>query len=372
MSSSSRILLNAVGDISLGDYNMTIGFGVSNVIKKRSPHFLFERTMPILRKGDIVFGNLEGVLSNAGSINSNIDSLVMRGSPESISGLTYAGFNILNVANNHMMQHGIVAFRETCTLLVENGIRPLGLKGDSSYSSQPVITSVKGKRLGFLGYAFEHDKYAKDLGYAFGKRDEVVHDICLLRSEVDILIVSCHWGLELIKRPSIYIADFARELIDHGVDVILGHHPHVIQGIEKYNEKLITYSLGNFIFDLANSECNRSMILQIDINDDRLDYKIVPLNINSYYQPYPLCGAEKKERIDEIRELSSKIPHNSGELTDEMIANYYWEYFRLVRLDKLSTLCKFLMNLHRIKPSILVKIVSAKIIFRVKKILAKS
>lgn len=361
MTTSPELSIHAVGDISLGDYNMALGFGVRSTIERKGCTYIFEEIGTFLGNADIVFGNLEGVLSDKGLDNNKYDSIVMRGAPEAVLGLRQAGFTILNVANNHMMQHGIEAFNDTCDLLRSNGIHPLGIKGSSEYSSCPVILPIKNKKIGFLGYALEHDRYSNNLGYAFGKRESILQDVCMLRQDVDLLVVSCHWGLELINRPSLHTISLARCMVDNGVDIILGHHPHVIQGIERYSDKLIVYSLGDFVFDLANPECNQSIILGINYDGKKINCTAYPIRINNRFQPYLLTGEERDRGIKKVNELSDKIPPDIHDITDEVIAEYYREYSRLIKRDKVYTIIKLIANIGKIEQRKLYMMVISKL-----------
>ena len=241
---SNCIKLTAVGDISFGDFPFCPGFGIRSTLE-RSP---FEEVSSLLKRGDIVFGNLETCLSNHGLDNKQLISLEMRGKPEFVSFLREGGFNVLNMANNHTMQHGMTAFLETVKRLKKTGIHVVGL---CNQAVNPVIVQCKGRTVGFLGFAFEHDNYGNtSLGYAYAPNSSIKRDIESLRQQVDIVIVSCHWGLEFINKPSPYTVFIGRKMIDWGADIVLGHHPHVVQGAEYYKNGLIVYSLGNFLFDM--------------------------------------------------------------------------------------------------------------------------
>ena len=166
--------------------------------------FPFEHVAPVLRDGHIIFGNLACVLSNNNFVKGRLSSLQLRGSPDSANGLKQAGFNVVSVTNNHSMDHGIEAFEETIETLRVRNIMPVGLI-DSSGNCIPHVVQRAG--------------------------------------------VFLHWGNEYIQRPSPEQVRLAHTLIDNGADIISGHHPHCLQGIENYKSRLIVYSLGNFVFD---------------------------------------------------------------------------------------------------------------------------
>ena len=285
------ISLIAVGDISFGDSPKCLGFGVKSKVKKKGAGFIFEKIKDQLN-ADIVFGNLEAVLSDEGLIPYDFASEQMRGPVECVDSLSRAGFNVLNIANNHMLQHGEKAFWDCIERLKKKNIAIVGLKGSGKYYSEPAIINIKKKTIGFLGFSFEEDNRLgklADFGYAAcGDTDIVCSDVRRLKKDVDFVIVSLHWGLEFALRPSNYLVEMARRIIDAGTNVILGHHPHVVQCVERYNDGVVCYSLGNFIFDMKwNKLCTRSVIVQFELDDlhNQNQFRIFPVRINSNFQP---------------------------------------------------------------------------------------
>ena len=139
---AASLTIAVVGDICLSDHLLCYGFGVKSAVDKYGDEFIFKNIIPLLDDADIIFGNLECVLSNKGLKDNDIKSRLFRGKPEHISVLKKAGFNILNIANNHTMQYGCEAFIDMERLLLENSIDPLGVKGDDKYNSKPVCMAL--------------------------------------------------------------------------------------------------------------------------------------------------------------------------------------------------------------------------------------
>jgi len=295
VSEANKVKLSAVGDIMLGDLPACFGFGVGSKIKQYGPHFPFSMIMDTLTDNDILLGNLESVLSNRQMNKWWLPTLYMRGDPRAVNTLINCGFKVLSVSNNHMMQHGAEAFRDTVNILKSNGICPIGLKSGSQFNSKPYITEIKGIRLGFLGYSLRPEEYRPtEVLYCHANENTIIEDIHRIREDVDFVIISLHWGDEYVQRPSPNQIAMARRLINEGADIILGHHPHVLQGIENYEGGLIAYSLGNFIFDMWMSETRKSIVLEILISEKGIDdFRIIPLMISERYQPYILNGKEK-------------------------------------------------------------------------------
>jgi gamma-polyglutamate biosynthesis protein CapA len=282
------IQITAVGDICLSDHILCSGFGVKSTIGKYGKDYLFQNVKEYFQDSDIVFANLECVLSNKNLDANDIRSTLFRGSPEYIDILKKAGFNILNIANNHSMQHGFEAFNDMKMNLQKNSIHPLGIKDVNNLLSLPVIFDITNIKIAFIGYSLEKDKYSDDeLPYAKGDLSNIKKDISDLKKLADIIIVSVHWGLELMLSPSNNTIKLARQIIDSGADIILGHHSHTLQGIERYKDKLINYSLGNFVFDLLwDTNARRTGIFKIYIDSTKnITYKFIPVFINNHNQP---------------------------------------------------------------------------------------
>ena len=356
---AASLTIAVVGDICLSDHLLCYGFGVKSAVDKYGDEFIFKNIIPLLDDADIIFGNLECVLSNKGLKDNDIKSRLFRGKPEHISVLKKAGFNILNIANNHTMQYGCEAFIDMERLLLENSIDPLGVKGDDKYNSKPVLYDIKNKKIAMLGYSFEKDRHADgELAYAKGNFETIRQDIAELKNNEnpDYIILSCHWGLELMLRPSNHTVKLARQLIDIGVDIILGHHSHTLQGCETYKNKLIIYSLGNFIFDLQwDVNTRKTGIYKIAISDNgQINHNFIPIYINNNYQP-TLDG------INSDIWDKKQIPDDPDEDIEYANLIYYSEYNKLEKKLYFKKLIFVLKNIWRLKARVIIQLVKQKI-----------
>lgn len=358
--SSDIVTVSVVGDISLGDFPFCIGYGVGSKIETSGSEFIFENIKERFKESDIVFGNLETIISSNGLKKNDLSSVEMRGDPKSVKGLIDSHFSILNVANNHSLQHGEKAFQETVDTLQLNGIQVCGLACKNHWHAQPVIIEKQGVKFGFLGYAFETDKYYKDeLKYAFANTDFIKKDIMNLKKNVDHIMVSCHWGLEFINRPSVSIIRLARQMVDWGAGVILGHHAHVLQGYEKYNDSIIFYGLGNFVFDMSwDQKFMQSMIVNLKINKlSVLDVEICPIIINDSYQPTVTSDGGGEKIIKLIENLSKAICRELEGDTEYNSYTYYMEYEKIRNRNRYLSYLYFLKNIKRANLLILGQIV---------------
>jgi poly-gamma-glutamate synthesis protein (capsule biosynthesis protein) len=162
----------------------------------------------------------------------------------------------------------------------------------------PAIIRIKGKRLAFLSYSLtfplEFFASANRPGTAPGYADFVKADIEKVRPTADLVIVSFHWGAELMTAAKDYQIELGRQAVDWGADLVLGHHPHVLQELEMYKGRLIAYSLGNFVFGSESHRTNSSMILLLSFQGNTLArVEAVPLDVNNYrvkYRPRVLTG----------------------------------------------------------------------------------
>lgn len=295
----SKVKLIVVGDISL---------------QTRSDSHPFEKVEEVFKDKDILFGNLETVLSNRGKMAEK--AVVLHTSPDKVKWLNDAGFDILSVANNHIMDLGIEGFNETLDVLNKNNLNFIGCS-NHNFNQSYVVIKVNTTKIGFLGYY--EGGFNKPQNGVLIKRmnaDNIIKDIVSLKPECDVIVLSLHWGIENVFYPSPKQIDLAHKLIDNGATIILGHHPHVIRGIERYKKGLIAYSLGNFQFNpsLSYSPNNQSFILSMELTKSGLsDYDIIPVKIDYNLVPYVPAEEEQEEIRRFITEISQPI--NNGTVT---------------------------------------------------------
>lgn len=282
--SSKPTTLIFVGDIMLDR-------GIEWSVDKYSQgnwKFPFLKITDYLNEADILFGNLEGPISDKGVKVGSIYSFC--NDPKAIKGLTYAGFDILSVANNHIFDYGREAMEDTFLRLKEGGIDYLGGGFDEVEAYSPLIKEINDTKIAFLAYTNLGTEYWSARGNRSGIAwldEKIPDDIKKAREQTDIAIVSFHFGEEYWSFPTPEQKYLARLAIDSGADLVIGHHSHVIQEIENYKQGYIAYSLGNFIFDQGFSEeTMEGLLLKVIIEKDRIK-KVIPIKIkiNEYFQP---------------------------------------------------------------------------------------
>jgi poly-gamma-glutamate synthesis protein (capsule biosynthesis protein) len=207
--------------------------------------FPFRRVAARLQAADVAFGNLECVAATAGPPTT------FRADPRTLTGLREAGFDVVSLANNHTADAGLAALAEMASHLDRLGIGVAGLRYPPA-AQRPTIVRAKGVRIGFLAYSWSAGDFLPRDGepeIARTRRNEMATEIAAARSDVDYLVVSLHMGADLAPRSGPGQQEKARAAIDAGADLVVGHHPHVPQEVERYGRGFIAYSLGDFVFD---------------------------------------------------------------------------------------------------------------------------
>ena len=295
------IKLAFVGDVMCGDSFSLMGKGTASMIDRYGVDFLPEETVQILRSHDMVMGNVECVLSDAGRKENSLRKLHMRGRPGTAKLLSAWGFTVANVANNHILEQGRDAALDTINNLRQAGIQVIGGGAENLMrrGAELVKLCIKGRTIYILGICLREEKYAYDGGV---DRFEAIEQVRMCRRDADVVVISIHWGDELIAYPGLRQRELASQLQQAGADIIIGHHPHVFQGIDQRGSVLVAYSLGNFIFDGFSAATGWSIILSVTLKADKtLDYEAVPIVRDKEFRPQIAKGSQKAQLWSEIQ-----------------------------------------------------------------------
>jgi len=253
-----------VGDVMLGDHPVCFGHGVRSQAIKQGLGALLSDASAVFREHDAVIGNLETVLSAQGEEPRNLQALEFRGQPSFAAVLFESGFTALSLANNHILEHGSDAFKETVETLNIQGLQVLGLMG-SAQGLDPVPLH-REPNVVVLACSMRPEVYAaKNDHYAQPEAATLISEVARQAQTDRVVIVSLHWGREYQSFPSPDQRTLAHALIDAGATLVVGHHPHVMQPVESYSHGLIAYSLGNFLFDSWLPDCKKSKILSVEL-----------------------------------------------------------------------------------------------------------
>lgn len=204
----------------------------------------------VLTGADLAVGNLECVIATVGEMVPKAYNF--RCHPRNVP-LLAAYFGAVSVANNHSGDYGKEAFAEQLELLAKGKVPYFGGGRNLTEAHSPLIVERNGLRIALLGYnEVELESYKagpEAPGLAWSSDEQVVRDIAAAKAQADLVVVYPHWGLEYQRNPSERQHSLARKMIDAGADLVVGAHPHVTQTAEYYKDRLIVYSLGNFVFD---------------------------------------------------------------------------------------------------------------------------
>jgi poly-gamma-glutamate synthesis protein (capsule biosynthesis protein) len=286
--------------IFAGDLNFAVNFEYA---AQHRPINVFAHWKRIGRY-DLMMVNLENAVTQ--SVDSMEKEFVFKMKPEFLSQLCGAGISIVNCANNHTADFGVEGILETIHQLDSAGIRHTGIGRNLAEARKPVIFHVKGIRIGFLGYGGEGTFIASRTQPGTTSRSQwlILEDIKRLRPHIDFIVINLHWGEELETKPDSNQILLAHRMIECGADLIVGHHPHVLQGIERYRGKIIAYSLGNFVFG-GNSRCANSetAVLKVRFAKDTMEVLAVPVSVRNW-QPAPADSSTAYRVLQCLQERS--------------------------------------------------------------------
>jgi poly-gamma-glutamate capsule biosynthesis protein CapA/YwtB (metallophosphatase superfamily) len=306
------ITMNFVGDIMLARR-------IEDFINLYGYEPIFNPTSPILGEAaDITVVNLECALTDQGTPHPT-KAVVFRGSPENVAALTYAGIDAVTIANNHILDYGLLGLQQTQSVLEGEDILSFGAGANSYEAMQPAFYLKSGVNFGLLGSSDRTGQYNNEQPYlnaGFNKpgfanltESNIVQQINSVRDIADLIILEMHSGSEYSVSPEDWFGkiilnedpdadeDYSPDLraplesdieirhfaINQGADLVICHHPHMIQGLEVYQRKLIAHSLGNFVFDLNYPETYPTVILNSKINETGFyEYNIIPVYIDDY------------------------------------------------------------------------------------------
>ncbi len=299
----ATITVAAVGD-------MIFDRRVKSLISERGGEAPLARVAKRLRKADITIGNLESPLSKRGTMDADKD-VTFRGDPRAIEGLSAAGFDVVSIANNHMLDYGPKALSDTVRALDEAGIAHAGAGKNQKAAWKPGIVETGDDTTAYLAFTFvvpagfvaQSDR----AGIASGRWDVGLIEDAIKKAKRthDYVIVSFHWGVEYKDDANAEQIKVAHRAVKAGADMVLAHHPHVIQGVEIYRKKLIAYSLGDFVFDHYSRKTGESFILNAKMGPAGVtDIKVTPTYLDTYGRPAVVRGAEAKAILKRLKTIS--------------------------------------------------------------------
>lgn len=282
----------------------------------------YSKTEHWLNSVDFVFGNLESPFNGTEYYNPG-ETLIFNSPLKAIEGLKLNNFKVLQLANNHAFDQGKKGLEFTQNLLNEFDIHHIGTGSTTAEAFKPVIIEQNGLKICFIAasYASMNDsgKTINDYVARIEDLDLLKTNIQNLKATCDFTVASMHAGTEYTHQPNKAQITFAHAAIDYGADMVIGHHPHWVQKIEKYNNKYIFYSLGNFIFDqMWSQETKEGLALKISLSKNltaalqgpktmaELDsIELLPVIIENFSTPRPATAEETKTILNKIGETNT-------------------------------------------------------------------
>lgn len=282
--------------------DVTLGYAFEDLIGQ-DYQWAFD-AMPEYRDADVAMVNLEGTLTTADTKYEK--TFNFKAHPEQVEVLTHGGVDIVNLANNHAMDYMAAGLQETLHTLEQAGIHSVGAGMNLTAARRPVILEVKGQRIAYFGYytGEDHPATVTAAGTNPALTARIAADIKAIRHQVDWIIVNFHWGVELSNYPETWQTELAHFTIDQGADVVVGHHPHVLQGSEIYRGRPIAYSLGNFIFGGNARSDYDTAVLKVSVREKQMKVEFLPVEVRKY-QPRIVQGERGDRIMAEIAMFSS-------------------------------------------------------------------
>lgn len=317
----SQITVLAGGDVEWSRmwsesifHQQIIEYNLDFKSKQEEARYPFQKIKPLLENADITFVNLETPLSDTAKRKGGFLT------PTAFaSGLKWAGIDIVSTANNHALDAGIAGLKDTLTSLSKVSLPAVGSGENLASARLPFIFEKNGIRLGFLAYTMcensGNSSYVKQNRAGVMPTDLplIKEDILRLRSKVDYVVLSYHWGLTDSEKSPFWVRQLARKSIDAGADIILGHHPHYPQGIEIYKEKPIFYCLGNVIFGHNHQFWTDNFLAKLILTPKEIkNIEILPIagENQDLAQPFLLKADRGKKLLKTVQDKTFALKTN--------------------------------------------------------------
>lgn len=294
--SSSAVTVTMVGDVMLGRY-------VKEVSNRYGDEFIFRHVKPFFNQSDYVIGNYETpVLKYNESSYTTVEGAIELSTDETdVQAIKKAGFNVVSLANNYTMTHGPKAMRETIDVFKKYKIDTVGAGTNEEEAKMVSYKEVDGVRIASVGFT---DTFSASMvagktspGVLPANPNYIFEVIQQAKANADLVLVNAHWGQEYDVEPSLRQQGLAKAMVDAGADIIVGHHPHVLQSVDVYKGSVIFYSLGNFVFDQGWSSTKNTALVQYHLNQKgQVKIDIIPMFIKEG-TPRQTTSAWRMKRI---------------------------------------------------------------------------
>lgn len=351
----------------LGEHPAMVGRGVGTRLRRDPSFDPLAKVAHLLRRSDLPIANLEGAISDWPRF-CRPSRRECRAPSVAVRSLVQAGFKALMIANNHIQQHGPGAVQGTLDLLNDNGIAIVGLAGEKPGTCRPVEMEIKGLPVRLLGYSLRPRQHFSGAPvYAEGTTDGIMADVADGKAAGAVVVVCIHWGDEFVPTPSRQQVSLGRAMIDAGCTLVLGHHPHVLQGWERYRNGAIFYSLGNLVFDMPwLPELRRSVLCELSLSPAGCGEVVLhPLVLDREHCPRPAEPAEYETIMDFLRNARDRLEQEVKASALRPEADYPALVTAALKRERLARNRYFLKSLWRYRPDVAAQLIGKFLLRRV-------
>jgi hypothetical protein len=287
------------------------------------PESIYGDLLPILKSADLSIVNLESSLSDRGEPVFK-SGAVFKGKPCHIKALKCVPFDVVTLANNHVFDYGVEAFKDTLDVLKQNHIQWTGAGMSITEAAIPLVMDINDIKIAIVNFSEGEDltkagKKPGVMGWDLSKIEEMIKT---LRTTVDFIIVISHCGIEYIPFPPPYVVKAFKQMAKAGADIVIGHHPHVPQGLQFFKQTPICYSLGNFAFyqqtDLKYRKLGYLVNLKVS-KESFLSLELIPYKIHD--------SGLSRVKEPELETFWNKFKEISLPLHDDKKVNETWQSF---------------------------------------------
>lgn len=336
--------------------DLMIGGSYIDYCRQRKQHLLsaFESTMEDFSNCDILVSNLEAPIYSGTTKRQDVTSHLSN-DQSVVSLLRKPPLSMCNLANNHMMDYGVSGLSKTLEILKDNGIHSFGAGLNEKKALKESVIECKNVRIACIGLTTNEKNVNAVLAdssnpgcSSFLEKDTVVNKISQLKSRCDFVLVSIHWGHEYFRYPSNEQVILGHDLIDAGASVVIGHHPHLIQGFEKYKTGHIFYSLGNFFlppvcassgrFQPRKAGAGRFLMVRLEITAGRVEStQLIGGALNRAFRLQKFSEMDNDRLIRKLTRISEPLMNSDY--------SSFWEQYR--RIQKKRIILGDLLNVFR-------------------------
>lgn len=305
------VTIHFVGDIQFSGK-------VAELLEKNGYNYPFAKLGTMFKDDDLTIGNLETPVTHGGTSAAD-KTFVYKSSPKALQAMAAAGFDAVNLANNHILDQGVEGLVDTLTYLEQYGLAHTGAGMNGTEAYEPAYFDRKGMKIALLGFSrvvpvasWKADGNRAGVAEAYDST-RAVEAIRTARKKADLVIVVAHWGEERVSTPNADQTRLAHEFVDAGADLIIGGHPHVLQGLENYKGKWIAYSTGNFIFTRSTTEETwKTAVFQASCSRDaNCSMKVIPYEA-ALGQAVPMLDEANRLLLEQMAKMSPGIRINTN------------------------------------------------------------